>query len=166
MLQLSKENLIHLKTSYPSFWHNLYKKNVLDQIHYDTDTWTSLKSIFLFHFRVGNGSPSKILSVNTKGGPPQLPKEKDFILTNSTTLQLNLFNWPDGGCPITKFSITYRALGEQKWTLVSPSVSGDKLVVENLSPATWYQLSAAARNDAGVADGLFNFATTSLTGGE
>lgn len=119
----------------------------------------------LAYNRVGNGSPSEILTVRTKGGPPQLPKEKDFISTNSTTLQLNLFNWPDGGCPITQFSITYKALGEQKWNLVSASVSGEKLVVQDLNPATWYQLNVAARNDAGISKGLFNFATTTLHGG-
>lgn len=126
----------------------------------------SVYYIYLLAYnRVGKGNPSQILTVSTKGGPPQLPKEKNFISTNATTLQLNLFNWPDGGCPITQFSITYRALGDQKWILVSTSISREKLLVQNLFPATWYQLNVAAWNDAGSVNGLFNFATTTLTGG-
>ncbi|XP_071054820.1 cell adhesion molecule Dscam2 [Onthophagus taurus] len=118
----------------------------------------------LAHNKVGNGSPSPILTSRTKGGPPQLPKENDFIVTNATTLQLNLFNWPDGGCPISQFSVTYKSLGADKWVLVSSSVSGEKLLVQDLQPATWYQLKVTAENDAGVSHGLFNFATTTLTG--
>ncbi|XP_017776462.1 PREDICTED: Down syndrome cell adhesion molecule-like protein Dscam2 isoform X2 [Nicrophorus vespilloides] len=119
----------------------------------------------LAHNRVGNGSPSSILTVSTKGGPPQVPKEKDFIMTNATVLQLNLFNWPDGGCPISHFSVTYKAIGDQKWTLISSSVSGEKLVIQDLVPATWYQLRVSAQNDAGLSHGVFTFATTTLAGG-
>lgn len=131
---------------------------------------------------MGKGSPSTLLTVSTKGGKPQLPKEHDLISTNTTSLQLNLYNWPDGGCPITEFSIMYRSemcsmstiqlssfvcrtLGKQKWILVSAGPSGDKLLVQDLIPATWYQLKVSARNDAGEANGLFNFATTTLIGG-
>lgn len=59
----------------------------------------------------------------------------------------------------------YRTLGKQKWILVSAGPSGDKLLVQDLIPATWYQLKVSARNDAGEANGLFNFATTTLIGG-
>lgn len=147
----------------------------------------SVYYIYLLAYnKVGKGSPSTLLTVSTKGGKPQLPKEHDFIFTNATSLQLNLYNWPDGGCPITEFSIMYRSgisrnrtcqqndllchplcrvLGTQKWILVSAGASGDKLLVQELIPATWYQLKVAARNDAGEAHGLFNFATTTLMGG-
>lgn len=149
----------------------------------------SIYYIYLLAYnKVGKGSPSTLLTVSTKGGKPQLPKERDFISTNATSLQLNLYNWPDGGCPIIEFSIMYRsgissnwicvakpstllvillcrALGTQKWILVSAGASGDKLLVQDLTPATWYQLKVAAKNDAGEANGLFNFATTTMMGG-
>lgn len=117
------------------------------------------------HNRVGNSSPSQILTAKTKGGPPQLAKEKDLLATNSTTLQLNLFSWPDGGCSISHFSIEYRSIDKERWILVSSSVTGEKLFVEDLQPATWYQLRVNAYNDAGISKGLFNFATTTITGG-
>lgn len=63
-------------------------------------------------------------------------------------------------------SFVYRALGMPKWILVSVGASGDKLLVQDLNPATWYQLKVAAKNDAGEASGLFNFATTTLNGGK
>lgn len=152
---------------------------------HDTDDWTStelspefsvytlenlrcgsLYHIYLLaHNRVGNGSPSPIQTVSTKGGPPLLPKEKDFILTNSTTLQLNLYNWPDGGCPIMHFSIQYKAYNEKNWILVAKSVSEERIFVHNLTPATWYQLKISAENDGGTVQGFFNFATTTPTGG-
>lgn len=118
----------------------------------------------LAHNRVGNGNPSVIHSASTKGGPPQLPKEKDLLVANATSLQLNLFSWPDGGCPIIRFSIMYKALEEVQWNLVSSSASGEKLSIQNLLPGAWYQLKITAENDAGVADGLFHFATTTLSG--
>ncbi|KRT80459.1 Immunoglobulin, partial [Oryctes borbonicus] len=125
----------------------------------------SIYYIYIFASnKVGNGSPSPILTTRTKGGPPQLPKEADFISTNATTLQLNLYNWPDGGCPIFQFSIMYRPLTSEKWILVSSSVSSEKLIVEDLRPATWYQLKVRAENDAGLCNGLFNFATATVLG--
>lgn len=153
---------------------------------HETDDWTTLElspehniynldnlrcgsmyHIYLLaHNRVGNGSPSPILSVNTQGGPPLLPKEKELILTNTTTLQLNLYNWPDGGCVILQFSIEYRYLGTHKWNLISNSILDEKIVIQNLEPATWYQLKITAENDAGKITGHFNCATTTLSGGK
>lgn len=57
-----------------------------------------------------------------------------------------------------------RAFGSQKWILVSAGASGDKLLVQDLIPGTWYQLKVSARNDAGEASGLFSFATTVMGG--
>lgn len=125
---------------------------------------TTYHIYILAHNRVGNGSPSSLLTVNTKGGPPQLPKEKDLISSNATALLLNLFNWPDGGCPISHFTIFYKPLNQNKWSLISDSVTRDKLIVEDLAPANWYQLKITAYNDAGSLNGLFNFATTTLEG--
>lgn len=127
----------------------------------------SLYHVYILAFnRVGQGSPSPIQTISTKGGQPLLPKEKEFILTNSTTLQLNLDAWPDGGCPIMQFSIQYKAHNENKWTIIAKSVSEEKIVVHNLMPATWYQLKVTAENGAGTAHGLFNFATRTASGGE
>lgn len=76
-----------------------------------------------------------------------------------------MYNWPDGGCPISQFSIQYRPLNEQKWILVAKSVSEEKIFIHDLAPAKWYQLKISAENDAGTINGIFNCATTTLTGG-
>lgn len=153
---------------------------------HETDDWTTLElspeqtvytldhlqcgssyHIYLLaHNRVGNGSPSPILTVNTKGGPPLLPKDSELISINATTLQLNLYNWPDGGCPILQFSIQYKVYGAKKWNLISSSILEEKIIIHNLSPATWYQLKITAENDAGKIIGHFNCATTTLGGGK
>lgn len=117
------------------------------------------------HNRVGNSNPSHLLTVRTKGGSPTLAKDLDLLNTNATTLQLNLFTWPDGGCPITQFAVEYRIFGEQKWRLVSSSVSEERLYIADLMPATWYQLRVTAKNDAGFISGIYNFATTTIRGG-
>lgn len=117
------------------------------------------------HNRVGNGNPSEVTSVTTKGGPPLIAKDTDLLHSNATTIQLNLFMWPDGGCPITYYSIEYKSLMEKDWNLISSSVLDEKLYIENLSPASWYQLKITAHNDAGKSTRVYNIATTTVLGG-
>ncbi|XP_044257604.1 Down syndrome cell adhesion molecule-like protein Dscam2 isoform X1 [Tribolium madens] len=184
-VQFSTTRSIRLHWTQPEDGGSIIQGYTLNTKH-ETDDWTSLElspehsvytldnlrcgSIYhiylLAHNRVGNGSPSPILTVNTKGGPPLLPKEKELISTNTTTLQLNLYNWPDGGCPILQFSIEYRIYGTKKWNLISNSILDEKILIQNLSPATWYQLKITAKNDAGKITGHFNCATTILGGGK
>ncbi|KAJ8980637.1 hypothetical protein NQ317_017933 [Molorchus minor] len=114
----------------------------------------------------GKGSPSPIQTVSTKGGPPELPKEQEFITANATTLHLNLYSWPNGGCPISHFSVEYRAYSTQNWIVVAKSVTEENIAVQDLEPATWYQLKISADNDAGTVKGFFNFATTTISGGQ
>lgn len=65
-----------------------------------------------------------------------------------------------------QFSIQYRHHIEKKWTIIAKSVSEQKILVHNLMPATWYDLKVTAENGAGAIGGLFNFATTTATGGK
>lgn len=126
----------------------------------------SLYHIYLVAYnRVSYGSSSPIQTVGTKGGTPLLPDEKDFIVTNSTSMQLNLISWPDGGCPILQFSILYRTYNEGNWIIIAKSVSEGKIMVHYLKPAMWYQLKVTAENEAGTTVGVFNFATTTVSGG-
>lgn len=117
------------------------------------------------HNRVGNGNPSPITSVTTKGGPPLVAKDSDLLIANSTMVHLNLFIWPDGGCPITHYSIEYKTLDSKDWNLISTSVLNDKLYIEDLTPATWYQIKVSANNDAGQITRIYNIATTTMLGG-
>lgn len=122
------------------------------------------------HNKVGDGATSDEVVVWTKGKSAQAPEDKDFISTNATCLNLLLSAWNDGGCVISHFSIEHRALGEARWTVVSSDTSGtdgtsEQLVYCDFLPASWYQLKISATNDAGKTTAQYNFATTTVTGG-
>ncbi|XP_058830387.1 cell adhesion molecule Dscam2 isoform X2 [Topomyia yanbarensis] len=121
------------------------------------------------HNKVGAGTSSDELAVWTKGKAPQIPEERDLIVTNATCLNLHLHTWHDGGCPITHFSIEYRRLHTPFWTTISSDISGTERSNDNISfcefiSATWYELKITSNNDAGETTAQFNFATTTLTG--
>lgn len=148
-------------------WHTI-------ELSEETTTYTfedlkcgSFYHIYLVaHNRVGSGSPSQITSVSTKGGPPLLAKDKDLLVSNATMIHLNLFIWPDGGCPILHYSIEYKMFTDKEWKVVSTSVLDEKLYIQDLVPATWYKVKITAVNDAGQITGVYNIATTTLLGGE
>lgn len=123
------------------------------------------------HNKVGDGQASDEVNVWTKGKAPQAPEEKDFLKVNTSCLNMLLSSWNNGGCPISHFSIEYRSLGDVRWTVVSSDISGsegnkDSLVVCDFKSASWYQLKITAKNEAGKTSVPYNFATTTMTGGE
>ena len=123
------------------------------------------------HNKVGDGQASDEINVWTKGKTPQAPDEKDFLKVNTTCLNMLLSSWNNGGCQISHFSIEYRSLGELRWTVVSSDTSSsdankDNLVFCDFKSASWYQLKISAKNEAGKTSIQYNFATTTLTGGE
>jgi hypothetical protein len=123
------------------------------------------------HNKVGDGPASDEINIWTKGKTPQAPEEKDFLKVNATCLNMLLSSWNNGGCSISHFAIEYRALGDVRWTVVSSDTSGsegtkDNLVFCDFKPASWYQLKTSAVNDAGKTSIQYNFATTTLNGGD
>lgn len=123
------------------------------------------------HNKVGDGQASDEINVWTKGKTPQAPEEKDFLKVNTTCLNMLLSSWNNGGCPISHFSIEYRSLGDVRWTVVSSDTSSsdgnkDNLVFCDFKSASWYQLKISAKNEAGKTSVSYNFATTTVTGGE
>lgn len=126
------------------------------------------------HNKVGEGQASDEVNVWTKGKSPQAPEEKDFLKVNTTCLNMMLSSWNNGGCSISHFSIEYRSLGDVRWTVVSSDISSteghkdskDSLVVCDFKSASWYQLKITAKNEAGKTSVPYNFATTTMTGGE
>ncbi|XP_066247380.1 cell adhesion molecule Dscam1 isoform X2 [Euwallacea similis] len=113
---------------------------------------------------VGRGTFSPIVSIRTKGGPPLLPKEDQIFASNSSVITVILKNWPNGGCPITQFSLEYKSYTESSWLLVAKDVSKEQIVIENLPPGTWYQIKITAQNDAGMVRGFYNVATLTIDG--
>ncbi|XP_043491862.1 Down syndrome cell adhesion molecule-like protein Dscam2 isoform X4 [Polistes fuscatus] len=116
------------------------------------------------HNRVGTGDPSSLISATTKGTAPLLPKERDIISANGTSVKLNLLSWPNGGCPIQYYTVEYRKrINSEPWILVA-SKATENLVIRDLKTASWYCLRLTAHNDAGSTQTQMEFATTTLSG--
>ncbi|EFN71841.1 Down syndrome cell adhesion molecule [Camponotus floridanus] len=116
------------------------------------------------HNRVDTGDPSPLISATTKGTAPLLPKERDIISANGTSVKLNLLSWPNGGCPIQHYTVEYRRrINTEPWILVA-SRATENLVIRDLKTASWYSLRLTAHNDAGSTQTQMEFATTTLSG--
>ncbi|XP_033228370.1 Down syndrome cell adhesion molecule-like protein Dscam2 [Belonocnema kinseyi] len=114
--------------------------------------------------RVGTGDPSPLISATTKGTAPLLPRERDIVSANATSVRLNLSAWPNGECLIHHYTVEYRRrIGTEPWILVA-SRATENLVIRDLKPASWYSLRLTAHNDAGSTQTQVEFATTTLSG--
>lgn len=99
---------------------------------------------------------------------PVAPDKSEFLRSNTTSVQLNLRNWLDDGCPISHLVIQYKPQGQKEWILVSNHILTDQevLLIADLSPGTWHDLLVTAHSDAGTTDAEYRFATLTLTGGK
>lgn len=93
-----------------------------------------------------------------------MPKERDIISANGTSVKLNLLSWPNGGCSIQYYTIEYRRrINSEPWILVA-SRATENLIIRDLKTASWYSLRLTAHNDAGSTQTQMEFATTTLSG--
>lgn len=120
--------------------------------------------------KIGTSSGSTTLHVRTQGQAPGMPQPPALIAPNSTSVLLRLSAWPDQGCPISYFNIQYRLLSEaqtNQWNQVAKSLKPQKrYTIQNLQPATLYQLKVEAINVAGMTTGDFTFVTLTKDGGK
>ncbi|XP_071035293.1 cell adhesion molecule Dscam1-like [Parasteatoda tepidariorum] len=122
---------------------------------------------------VGRGTPTDILRTQTDGRAPVAPDKQSMVSTNQTSAAVHLDAWHDGGCPLKSFVVRYRQQRQQIWNLVTegaPEGSGrslDKLkrqvILDDLSPGTWYRLQVTAHNEAGSTDAEYTFVTSPLS---
>ncbi|XP_071040308.1 cell adhesion molecule Dscam1 isoform X2 [Parasteatoda tepidariorum] len=124
-------------------------------------------SFYLITFNsAGRSNNSEMLSAKTDGIAPIAPEKDRLLSVNSTCAFVNLSSWHNGGCPIKFFVVQYRSSGQTEWTLVSNNIVPEQLnvTITDLIPGTWYTLFITARNDAGVTDSEYVFATLTLSG--
>lgn len=126
--------------------------------------------------KIGKGEPSEPLFVSTRGKAPVAPDRRSFVSANSSQVRLHLGAWYDGGCPISKFVVQYRARPSSTtrggapatdWLLVSNNVvprDQTSLVVGELSPATTYELLVGAHNHVGVTEARYRVSTLDANG--
>ncbi|XP_042867937.1 Down syndrome cell adhesion molecule-like protein Dscam2 isoform X1 [Penaeus japonicus] len=115
--------------------------------------------------KIGTGESSEILNTRTKGKKPEVPEVHRFVEVSSTTINLHLKAWQDGGCPMNYFVVEYKPRHQTEWIMADNQVSptGNYAIME-LTPATWYNLRISAHNNAGSSDAEYECATLTLTG--
>lgn len=96
---------------------------------------------------------------------PQYAKEQElFTSINATRVKLNLNGWNNGGCPITSFTLEYRAVDAPTWTTAQRTSLTKSYILYDLQEATWYELQMKVSNSAGYAEKRVKFATLSYDG--
>lgn len=96
---------------------------------------------------------------------PQYSKEQElFTSINATRVKLNLNGWNNGGCPITSFTLEYRAVDSPTWTTAQRTSLTKSYILYDLQEATWYELQMKVSNSAGYAEKRVKFATLSYDG--
>uniref|UniRef100_A0A8C7X801 Cell adhesion molecule DSCAM n=1 Tax=Oryzias sinensis TaxID=183150 RepID=A0A8C7X801_9TELE len=115
-----------------------------------------------FHVRPTNAQIDQTVSSHTE---PQYSKEQElFTSINATRVKLNLSGWNNGGCPITSFTLEYRAADSPTWTTAQRTSLTKSYVLYDLQEATWYELQMKVYNSAGYAEKRVKFATLSYDG--
>ncbi|XP_077560689.1 cell adhesion molecule Dscam1-like [Haemaphysalis longicornis] len=119
----------------------------------------------------GRGPRSNAVLAKTDGSAPLAPEVREFVVANVTWVTLRLNSWRSGGCPILSFTVLYKCQSHGDW---EPAATGlvpeqvlpqpPQLSIEDLTPATWYQLLVTARNEAGTTEAEYVFATLTLSG--
>ena len=83
----------------------------------------------------GVSDRSESVSGSTGGHDPSPPSQKDILTVNSTSIDLNLAAWEDGGCPISSYVIEYRTQGGD-WVMVNNNARMDQFPVSDLQANT------------------------------
>lgn len=103
---------------------------------------------------------------------PLAPEVREFVVANVTWVTLRLNAWRSGGCPIQSFTVLYKCQSHGDWEPAATGLVPDQVLpqppqlsIEDLAPATWYQLLVTARNEAGTTEAEYVFATLTLSGG-
>ncbi|XP_076342776.1 cell adhesion molecule Dscam1-like isoform X2 [Tachypleus tridentatus] len=118
---------------------------------------------------IGNGNegdPSNVLSVRTKGEAPKAPSREAFITFNSTFITLHMNTWNNGGCTVKSFVIRYKRFYTTDWQVAVSDLGNhhDHVIIQDLSPSTWYNLRITAHNSAGSTVKEYSVSTLTLDG--
>ncbi|KAH7968555.1 hypothetical protein HPB52_009585 [Rhipicephalus sanguineus] len=120
----------------------------------------------------GRGARSNVVLAKTDGSVPVAPDMREFVAANVTWVTLRLSTWRSGGCPISSFTVLYkRQSSPDDWTPAATRHASElalahdtHVTIDDLAPATWYQLLVTADNEAGSTEAEYVFATLTLAG--
>ncbi|XP_076315964.1 cell adhesion molecule Dscam1-like [Tachypleus tridentatus] len=114
----------------------------------------------------GEGDPSDILTVRTKGGVPVAPSIGTFVSSNSTSISLQMNGWESGGCPVNSYIVRYKRLFSNDWKTITTDLKRlrNHVVIQGLSQGTWYKLRVTAHNSAGSTVKEYDVSTLTVDG--
>ncbi|UXI18790.1 hypothetical protein NH340_JMT04733 [Sarcoptes scabiei] len=131
----------------------------------------------------GQGDPSEVIMARTDGNIPVPPEFiQEFIVPNCTTAKILLHQWKTLGCSIVQFDIDFRVYGDsntnRRLTMkpfvmdeLENSFNGSKpntteLIIElnDLKPASWYEISIKATTESGSITRDYIFSTFAIDG--
>lgn len=94
------------------------------------------------------------------------PDKRSFLSINVTHVRLHLSAWYDGGCEIDHFMIQYKPRLQEDWVTLSDNILREQVsvVIRDLLPGTWHDLLVTAKNQVGVTDIKYRFATLNVDG--
>lgn len=106
------------------------------------------------------------LSSSSTHAAPIAADRRSFLSANVSQVKVQLSAWYDGGCEIDKFTLQYRILGQSDWILVSNNIPREQssLLIQDLQPATRYELLVSAQNHVGNTETSYRFATLDSSG--
>lgn len=101
---------------------------------------------------------------------PVAPEMQSFLNAQTTSVTAKFKSWGNGRCPVVSFALWHKRSDGRpdEWTLFAEDISSsqESVTVDGLSSGRWYQMKVLAKNDAGVTDTEYEFATLTLDGGE
>ncbi|CAG2108686.1 unnamed protein product, partial [Medioppia subpectinata] len=92
---------------------------------------------------------------------PVAPDKASVVSMNKTSAQVHLDSWHHGGCPINKFKIRYRMLGNPSadWIDINHGLHDKQIELNRLNMNSRYQLQITANNEVGFTEAEYTFST-------
>ena len=90
------------------------------------------------------------------------------MTSNATCASIDLKSWSDNGCAILYFVVQYKEHFLSDWIMLSNNVIPEqaRVLLSDLVPATWYDLSMIAHSEAGSSEAQYLFSTLTTSGGQ
>uniref|UniRef100_T1KQ15 Down syndrome cell adhesion molecule n=1 Tax=Tetranychus urticae TaxID=32264 RepID=T1KQ15_TETUR len=176
--------IIHMKRSNSDKWESIeVSASQTSHTFEGLSCGTSYQFYIIAFNEIGKSDPSNIIYVKTEGLAPVAPDKHSLLSINSTNAVIHLDSWHDGGCPMNKIEIMYKEEKRSDWLslpFIFPSPSSSSvpsssssssatlsssrdekdILLNNLRPATNYDLKITATNEAGPIQAAYSFKTS------
>ncbi|CAG0921872.1 unnamed protein product [Notodromas monacha] len=114
----------------------------------------------------GHGKYSEQIIVRTEGTKPQVPDSRTVLDVNSTYAIFHVDRWTGASCPVLYFVAKYKEEAWKTWAPISRAGKDVRspIILDDLRPATAYELSIRAVSEAGETVFQHRFFTLNILG--